>query len=402
VTVRVGQDTRAWPVVAGRFKALVPLAPGCNDMTFATTGASAEFALTYAPQTNPRRVRPVYIITADGDGSFDAAPGEANDVASAVARIRLAARLMQTFTAEKMQVQGQGRRTFRLETDAAGVPVVQVFRSDLTTAQAYAMDAGALWGHFYGELGLGNGDDVKVIAIMGMSHYDAATGTLLAHGALGGGHLAMFGGTGLHTWATSLDDLVAHLSDTTFIDTSVLSDDSAGRGTYWANFSTGIGAAMHELGHTLSLPHPADGLTTMGRGLDHFNRAFMLSEPYSSAGPGLDVIQPSDEVGWDRSDVIRLRYHRFLALDDRTYQVNQPPGLTLDATSLRIDTAARVRGILYLVDGVGVSHDELLSSAPTSKVFTFDALRARFPGATRVTVSVVDGDGNFGDIDVFL
>ena len=45
------------------------------------------------------------------------------------------------------------------------------------------------------------------------------------------------------------------------------------RGTYWANYATGLGAMLHELGHTLDLSHTESGI--MARG-DNIHRFFVL------------------------------------------------------------------------------------------------------------------------------
>jgi hypothetical protein len=401
VVVDVEGQARTWPVIAGRWKALVPLAAGCNDISLRTGTASAELALVHDAQTNPRRVRLVYLIAADSDGSFDAPAGEPRDQASAIARVRLAGRLLQSFTAEKMRAQGFGRRTFRLDSDPSGQPIVQVFRSSLTTAQAHAMDGGALWWHFYQELELGATDDVKVLGIMGMSHYVPGTGAV-AHAALGGGNLAIFGSTGLHTWAQSIDEVVARWTDARFIDTAQLHDDSAGRGTYWANYATGLGAALHEIGHTLSLPHPVDPSTVMGRGFDHVNRTFMMEEVASHWGGGIRPVTAGDERGWDRDHAVRLRYHRHLSLDDVPYAVNVPPAIDADGTRVRITSAAGIRHVQYQVDGMSQGHEEFLAAAPATFDVTYASLRARFPIASTVHVSTIDDDGNIATLDVGL
>jgi hypothetical protein len=401
VVIDVEGQPRTWPVIAGRWKALLPLAAGCNDISFRTGTASAEFALVHQAQTNPRRVRLVYLITADSDGRYDAPAGEPNDLASAVDRVRLAGRMLQTFTAEKLRDQGFGRRTFRLDSDASGQPIVQVFRTSLTTAQAHAMDGGALWSRFYDELGLGLADDVKVLGIMGMSHYVPGTGAV-AHAALGGGNLAIFGSTGLHTWAQSIDEVVARWTDARFIDTAQLHDDSAGRGTYWANYATGLGAALHEIGHTLSLPHPVDPSTVMGRGFDHVNRTFMMEEAASNWGSGIRPVTAGDERGWDRDHAVRLRYHRHLSLDDVAYDVNVPPTIDADGTRVRITSAAGIRHVQYQVDGMSQGHEEFLAGAPASFDVTYASLRARFPIASTVHVSTIDDDGNIATLDVGL
>ena len=43
---------------------------------------------------------------------------------------------------------------------------------------------------------------------------------------------------------------------------------------YWANYSTGLGASLHELGHTFDLGHTSEGI--MARGFDDLYRMFLV------------------------------------------------------------------------------------------------------------------------------
>jgi hypothetical protein len=323
-----------------------------------------------------------------------------NTPADAQARIALIARMFQAFTAETQVRDGFGRRTFNLQRDAQGEPVVTVYRTRMSTTAARAMTDIQLWNELYTELGtLPNRDNFIDVVFLGMSHWDPATQRLLAHGALGGGRLAMFGGSGLYTWATSLDDLVAHWSDTRMVP---LGDDSAGRGTYWANFSTTGFAALHELGHCLSLPHTTEGTKIMNRGFDIMDRTFMPYEPPNLTTP----ITLEQEAGWDRSAAVRLGFHRFLDLTARTYPSDTPPTIAFASNTLTIASEQGIRHVAYSWDGYVRTHDEFLTTPPPSVTLTAAALRARLPAETphpaMVDVNAIDAAGNIYSTTISL
>ncbi len=397
------EATRTWPAQGGRFKALVPLTLGTNALELEVDGVRHAFTLGHEPMENPRFVRFLYILSADGDGTFQAPAGEPNDVESARLRIGTAAELMQTFTAETLHAERLGRRTFSLQRDAEGRPVVEVFRSTLTTAQARAMDGNALWSHFYGELSsLPLRNDTIDVAIMSMTHYDGSSGEVFAHTALGGGRLGLFGSGALHTWAQSLDEVVTRFNDGRMIDTTQLFDDSAFRGTHWANYATGIGATLHELGHCLSLPHPANGKGVMAREFDHFNRTFTVTEPASNTSPGYSPLLASQEIGWDRSAAVRLRFHRWLEPTVREFG-GASQAVSDNATTVTVSSPYGIRHIAWSQDGSVAGHEEHLDEvAPATLTFTKSALRTRFPGATALGVSSIDDQGNISERTISL
>ena len=392
-----GRTTRA-PVAGGQFRALALLKAGPNQLSLTAGGSTLAFSLTYRPPTNPRFVRFLYIVGADGDGSFQAPAGEANDQASALARLRVDARLMQTFTAETMRRAGLGRLTFALARDAAHEPIIEVFKSRLTTAQARAMDGNALWSAFYDELAsLPQRALTLDVAVMSMSRYLPATKVTQAHTALGGGRLGLFGSATLYSHAATLEDIPRRWSDERAVDTTQLRDDSAGRGTYWANYATGVGAMAHELGHCLGLPHPASHSGLMWRGFDRLNRTFVITEPPAGAARALSPTRPADESGIDRSNAVRLRFHRWLAPTDVQYGSSAAPTVTIDGGNLRIASAAGIRHVQYIVAGEAAAHDEHLgATAPASVTVSLTNLRARLPTGTSVDVSAMDDAGNFG------
>jgi hypothetical protein len=396
LTVDLGGRSTEWPVAGGRFRALALLAQGPNQVRLRAGERTLDVSLVYQPPTNPRFIRFVYIVAADGDGSFGGPDGQPLPQQAALDRMRVDARLMQTFTAETMKRAGLGRRTFRLARDAAHEPVVEVFKTKMTNAQARGMDGNALWSAFYTELGaLPDRSNSLDVAVMSMSQYQPAMKSTLAHTALGGGRLGLFGSTTLYAHAASLEEVPQKFGDATLVDTTRVPDDSAGRGSLWANYATGLGATQHEMGHCLSLPHPANRQGFMARAFDHFNRTFAITEPRSRTGTGLSPTLPTSEAGLDRSNAVRLRFHRWLAPTAVTYQVNQPPTFTVDNAGVRIASAAGVRHVQYLVNGEGADHDEHLTDPPPPSVMlTLDRLRTRFPAATSVNISTIDNDGN--------
>jgi hypothetical protein len=52
------------------------------------------------------------------------------------------------------------------------------------------------------------------------------------------------------------------------------------RETYWGNYATGLGASLHELGHTFDLAHTPTGI--MARGFDDIHRVFTVQRSKSS------------------------------------------------------------------------------------------------------------------------
>lgn len=374
---------RAWPVVKGRFRALVPLRKGRNEVQLrANDGGRGDVVITYVPDDNPRFVRPVYVDAADGDGTFDAEGGEGRDVDSAKARIATAVWLLQAFTAEALHDEGFPRRSFRVPLDEQGRPVVEVFKSRLTMADAHAMDAGALWQALNAELAtLPQRTSSIDLAVVAMTRYDAATRTAKAHAAHGGERLALFGSATLHTYAESLDHVVDALTDGRMLDPSTLFDDSGGRGKHWAAYATGMGAMLHELGHCFDLAHSNTGV--MSRDFDHVHRKLALTEPDAA------------EVGFDRSAAVRLRYHPFIAATPARRSLT----MKVEGKDVVLASPTTIRHVEVQLDNTSVHFEE-----PNQQRIQIAKPRERFskPGSPTMTmrVTAIDDEGNAGVIDV--
>ena len=153
VTNKQTGRTLLWPIFNGKFKALVELTYGENHILFKYYGEVLDFTLYFRVPAIKRFVRPVYIRPYDDIGSFQGPEDEDCSCESALRRISLSAKLIQTFTAEKMHEHNLGRRTFVLENDLyPDRPTCHVFPTAVSFAESQTMDSGDLWMSFAREL----------------------------------------------------------------------------------------------------------------------------------------------------------------------------------------------------------------------------------------------------------
>lgn len=280
----------SWPVRNNLFKLFIQLDLGINKLILKCRNYSLNFSLTYIPMKNKRYIRLVYLKCKDSDGRFQAPPNEDNSIESACNRISLAAQMLQLFMAEKLKEHSFPKKTFFLEEESkTGKPICHLFTSELAIQEARNLSQEELWNYFAKELmmsPLADKDRCKFLAFASFTYYDNPSGEIpqthkdilkLTRGyvALGGGGLALFGTGCLHTWPASLQEIVQRFTDHRIIDRKKYLDDSGNRKRYWACYSTGIGATLHELGHTFDLGHSPVGI--MGRGFDNIHEFFSMN-----------------------------------------------------------------------------------------------------------------------------
>ncbi len=341
--------------VAGeRFKALVELRPGENHLEIrgSKPDDTTKLKLVYRPMTTEQHVRLIWLTGSDGDSTF--AVPDASVPQTYAQRLSTAALLMQCFTAERMQELGLGRRTFRLETDQDGQPIVHTVKAPLSGDEyrKYTDDQ-KLWRDIGDFLNKTMPDPkAKNIVLMSFTRKDPKTGKMLAHTALGGGNLGLFGSASMFCWPESIPGTLPGFSDSRKVDPTNVHEDSAGRGTYWAVASTTIGATLHEMGHTFGLPHCKDPRCIMTRGFDRFNRFFTLSEPWPDRPLG--TFKPGQEAWFAPVSATFLRWSPWFELDKpQEAPPAKGPDLKWDSATqkLHVTAPAGIRWLGFYQDG---------------------------------------------------
>jgi hypothetical protein len=297
VKIENGGEVTTVNVANGVFKALVPLRLGVNEMTITTGSTTNKFTLNYLASDNPKKVKMMIAIPSDEDGRFLSEANIDNSIAVAKQKLSVQALLMQSATAEMMHKAGKSHMTYALLEDSVGKPSVDTLRLPLPRAELLKKNDNELY-EIIAQTIRNTNHDANLKYMVTMSFSDYIDGKVVAHAALGGGYLGIFGSLHLHTCPNNLSQVNAAFMNTTAIDLKVFPDDSAGRMSYWANCATGMGASLHELGHTFDLPHTPTGI--MSRGFDNFNRWLMMREP------GFDAVITREKEGgaiWDPASV---------------------------------------------------------------------------------------------------
>ncbi len=316
----------------GKFKVLVELSQGKNTIQFLGKGnARYEFNLHYKPQTNPYYVRVIWMTDKTGDTKF-AVPND-NVSQDYEARLRTAAELMQTFTADRMNELGLGFKTFRLERDNEGKVVVHTLKAQQAAQKYYEMNDQVWWRDVYRWLNTRHPDDkAKNMVLAAFTRKDIATGKMKAHTALGGGNLGLFGSGSVFSWPRSIESASEVFLDSTRFDTKNVHDDSVGRSNLLGLASTTMGATLHEMGHTFGLMHVRDPRGIMSRGFDHFNRAFTFSEPPSGRNKRTIYHTAAKEARFAPISGSMLQWSKWFQLDQKQSKSEKGPRIRYDAS----------------------------------------------------------------------
>jgi hypothetical protein len=378
----------------------VELVAGENVIEIQTDRSTAPRRLTlrYQPQTNERYVRLIWL--ADATGQTDFAVPDDSVPQTYEARLRTAGLLLQCFTSERLHELGYGRRTFRLETDARGQVVVHTLRAPKPAAHYHGLANDLdFWSEINQFIDFRHRDPVaKNMVLASFTRKDPATGKMLAHTALGGGALGLFGSASVFSWPESIAEVQPAFLDERGYDTLRVHDDSVGRSVYWGLASTTLGATLHEMGHTFGLPHCQDGRCIMTRGFDQLNRFFTLHDP-PSRGSGTREFTATEEAYFAPVSASFLRWSPWFRLDRTRSTGGDGPELEWDARRQRIEirSASRLQWLgFWEKDDIRTFRE--LTGGPRQTSLTREEIGRLMEGRSVSKVTALDEHGRLGEL----
>ncbi|KXN73625.1 hypothetical protein CONCODRAFT_68160 [Conidiobolus coronatus NRRL 28638] len=394
----IGQqfEVTKWPVYKSHFKGLLMLEPGQNQVKFSFKNfPKTTVNLTYSPLLQNPPLYLAILVGSDSEGVFDIPPeyGGNNDLEAAKEKLRMAGYLWQAFTAEQLYRKGYGKRTFRLDegyqidTLTRGdkenkvmrqTANVRIIRSKKTTEELrycgapYENDPKYETGKERPTLFTIMAEELQnyghpfkqpctVAGLLLDSKWDPAIGTTRAHTALGGGggdhFLGVFGSHCTHAWPSQLEDVVRCFSDTTPIDQRYLNDERHGQGKHLDACNIGIGAMLHEVGHSLGLMHTPTGI--MFRGFEDLHRSFLSRCPLDNKT--LLTYDKEEGSHWHDANICKLRYHPMLRHPYDLFiptelQHIRPSFNVLDNNKISISAVLPIACIILEAEGLSLAY----------------------------------------------
>lgn len=372
----------------------------CLLVTLALNCDGRSLTVTHQPQTNPHYVKVIWMTDASGATEY-ATPtdGFPQDYA---ARLRTAAQLMQTFTAEKMHDQGRPRKTFRLERDDRGQIIVHTLRGPKLSEYYYGISDNPWWSETRRWLNANHPDPyAKNIVLAAYTRKDPKSGAMKAHTAIGGANLGLFGSASVFSWPTSLGNAFETFSDDSHFDETRVHNDSVGRNTIWGLASTTIGATLHEMGHTLGLPHCNDSLGIMRRGFDHFNRVFSFQDPPSDRSRKAFDFPKQQEACFAPISASFLQHSPWfqadeVQLEEQDDKDTSPPVISVDSDSgsVTVECESGIAWVGFWVDSNVYAFKEFDSKSRESiQKFSKEEIEKLIDGKQLSTVTTISLGG---------
>jgi hypothetical protein len=393
-TIAIGGDWKTagrFPVVNHRYVGFAELKPGKNMVVLQSGKHILRYLLEYKPMATPYKVVTLFVKAKDGKDEYYT--NHLGDKFPIREKLDVAMKLLQAACAESMFRQGYGRKTFNLELEKDGKVKVHFVTLPKTTDEMRAMKDMDSWFYMYDQIKpLFDEETTRWCGMLGWTRFNRIEGKNEGHMALGGGAQAMFGGASMGWWPESFKEVPVKFADTYVIDPTLMFEDSARRGTVWANVSTALGAMLHEMGHTFGLPHSADRYSVMSRGFDYFNRWFSAIEPPAKNESQSKFPTLEERMRWDKFSAARLNLNPFFQSDAKKAPAGEAPKITIANGTVTIESSVGLKLWGADRDDTPAVFEEL-KNAPKKVELNVDDLRKRLGTDKPFRITAIDGNG---------
>ena len=382
----------------GRYKALAELVPGENHLVLKADKQQATFTLTYKPQTNPYMVRAIHFTDKSGDTTYESQFKD--DSQNYKDKWDAALKLLQTYTADEMNRQGYGRKTFNLELDEGGKVIVHVVKAGGTFEEMQKISGGDAYGVSANAIREQLPDGLyKNLVCVAFSRHIKGTEKATAYAALGGGNVALMGGACFYTWPTGVKNILKTFSSDVQIDIENFHADDIRRFAVWATAATTIGSGLHELGHAFGLPHTKDHRNgIMLRGADTLNRYLEFVDPPCRERAEYRQFGDDPEPNWSDVCAAALAPSRWFALDKRDYTEKNTIRFAIDRKTSELVVGSD-DGLAFLCVEIPGASDKFdkragLALLPKELRIPLSEIDKEYH-TTGLTVRVLDGMGHY-------
>jgi hypothetical protein len=310
------------PIMEGRFKILVQLSPGVNQIRLSSQNINTALTLNYKPLTTPYKVVFIYLVPDAQHVGEDSVPWPDHQDYSD--NLSTAAKLLQTFMAERMNDAGAGRKTFNLEYDSEGNVLIHTMSypaSGEAMQKAVETKLGDIVDMVEQRVNYRFPSDRNQVVLFTSFENQEARG-------LTSYPIAIVGSSDISQWPKSLHEI--RLAATDWNAVMHLSN---------------IGPVMHELGHCFGCDHSSDQFSIMGvhwvsdqapsitDGAYDFNRLFTVTDPAMRSSRKGAVYQDKEISHWEPYLACHLYYHRWLQPDAREFHDNRSITIRLNRST---------------------------------------------------------------------
>lgn len=232
ISVVIGNKVHEFVVLEGRFKSVIELKFGLNELSIdykdVLHSGHLSLQLQRKFKDSDKVMKLFYIVPKGDSGRFQSPAGLSNSPETACQKIVTGVKLLQCLVAERLNEQSLGRKTFAIFSNN-GEEVCEVFYSQFSKDDFLSCtNSEAIWNMTAKELLEKEvfTSGVKVLAFLSCTEYSKDLNKMKGYVACGRGHFALVSSLGLHSWASNVESAISSFNSKIPLDPSFSYDTS--------------------------------------------------------------------------------------------------------------------------------------------------------------------------------